>query len=57
MSDDESLTEMWDEAEFQRMKEDGVESYTIEFENGETRETSITAFAYLARLDPEATIQ
>lgn len=53
---DTPLHEMWDESEFRAMQEDGIETYTIDFEDGPTRDTTITALAYFARLDPEATI-
>lgn len=51
-----SLTESWHEPDFKEMQEDGNTTYHIEFEDGTERTTTITAIAYLARLDPEATI-
>jgi hypothetical protein len=54
MSD--TLTDDFDEDEFESMQNDDVESYRIEFDDGTERETSMTAMAYFATLDPEADV-
>jgi hypothetical protein len=51
-----SVAAQFDEDDFEAMRGDGVEEYRIRFADGRERTTVITALAYFAQLDPEATV-